>query len=265
MNGYMRMLSPISISAISRDLLDTATINDWNLNNLDEKIVINEMKSTDVMLLRYVLTTLGSSSSSSKKLTSTSTDADADAVFWELDFNKVAKKTAHMLFENKMNDDRIKAISSGGVGSGSGSGNEVICTWNVEDFIAEWGVFTPNVGNGTVNKELLKGITILIDSNSNSNSNGNGNEKDKKLRGSSSLTTRGGGDLYAYAPATNITLLNTIQQRLTQLFLIKKKYLLDEFEPYVHDLVTGKIGAKSIADLLLSNTRLVDKLYYMEK
>ena len=50
-----------------------------------------------------------------------------------------------------------------------------------------------------------------------------------------------------------------------ELFMIKNKYELYELEPYVNDLVTGKIGAKSVAELLLANSRLVDKIYYMEK
>ena len=49
------------------------------------------------------------------------------------------------------------------------------------------------------------------------------------------------------------------------LYSINSRFELAELAPYVADLVTGKVGAKSVAELLLANARLVDKIYYMEE
>ncbi len=228
LDGYMRMLGPDAVSAVSRDLLDTAIVSDWDLTQLDENLCAEAMPETARVLLQHVLSTLGQRSSSSSSSSSSSTGKSNDktnnstaCTTWVLDSDKVARKTAHILFENKFTEmGRHEA-------------------WPVPDFLLEWGARTP--GLGEVRRELLSGIAILI--------------KDDNIKDINKK------EVYKYAPANNIILLNSCQKRLENLFTIKSKYNKDELEPYVADLVGGPGKAKSIDELLLANARLVQGMY----
>jgi hypothetical protein len=56
-----------------------------------------------------------------------------------------------------------------------------------------------------------------------------------------------------------------VQTRLNQLFAVRAKYREEELQPYFLDMITGIGGKpKSIPELLLSHTRLIDE-FYMSK
>lgn len=60
-----------------------------------------------------------------------------------------------------------------------------------------------------------------------------------------------------------MTLLNypILQVRLGQLFAVRPRFLEHELVPYFLDMVGGVGKPKSIAELLLSHTRVVDDFY----
>ena len=221
LRGYMRMLSPTAAAAISRDLLDTAIVGGWDMNNVSENVCMDAMPGIDSVLLRYVLSTLGKLKDSSDGSDSTSTS------IWELESDKVARKTAHMLFSNR------EGLT----------GSNVDDLWPVSDFLLEWGARTPGLAKNS--ESLLAGIAIVIH-------NETAKSADKKAA-------------YRYAPAEKVMLLNTPQERLKKLFSIKSKFELPELEPYLKDLVGGAGMSKSITELLLLHARLVDGKYYMSR
>lgn len=213
LDGFMRMLSPEAVSAVSRDLLDTAMVSDWDLSNLDESDCATAMPDTDRVLLRHVLGALGKFSETTNS--------------WVLDQGKVARKTAHMLFESRQAETNSRGDA-----------------WPVQDFLLEWGARNP--GTGQVRAELLLGIAVLIRDSS---------IKNEERR-----------EVYKYAPAESITLLSSCRDRLDKLFAIKPKFPKDQLEPYLGDLVGGTGQPKSMDELLLANARFVQsENVYMQK
>jgi hypothetical protein len=52
------------------------------------------------------------------------------------------------------------------------------------------------------------------------------------------------------------------QQRLDKVFQVKNGFLLDELEPYFAEFVGSTGQPKTVTELLLSRTRLVDGKYF---
>lgn len=219
LGGYMRMICPVAANEVCRELLDSAIVGSWDLACVREPDVSAAMPGTDPVLLRHVLSTLGTQREDKDK------SAGADATSWVLDLEKVAKKTAHMVFENRE------------------SGGDVNDPWPMQDFVGEWGARTPGLKKNP--EALLTGIAIVIRDESQKNA-------DRKA-------------CFRYMPAEQVKLFSTIQERLKALFAIKSKYELEELVPYVDDLVGGAGQAKSDVELLLAHARLVDAKYYMSK
>jgi hypothetical protein len=219
LGGYMRMICPVAANEVCRELLDSAIVGSWDLACVREPDVSAAMPGTDPVLLRHVLSTLGTQREDKDM------SAGADATSWVLDLEKVAKKTAHMVFENRE------------------SGGDVNDPWPMQDFVGEWGARTPGLKKNP--EALLTGIAIVISDESQKNA-------DRKA-------------CFRYMPAEQVKLFSTIQERLKALFAIKSKYELEELVPYVDDLEGGAGQAKSDVELLLAHARLVDAKYYMSK
>jgi len=219
LGGYMRMICPVAANEVCRELLDSAIVGSWDLACVREPDVAAAMPGTDPVLLRHVLSTLGT------QCEDKSAGADVTATSWVLDLEKVAKKTAHMVFENRE------------------SGGDVNDPWPMQDFVGEWGARTPGLKKNP--EAFLIGIAIVMRDESQKNA-------DRKV-------------CFRYMPAEQVKLFSTIQERLKALFAIKSKYELEELAPYVDDLVGGAGQAKSDVELLLSHARLVDAKYYMSK
>jgi len=215
LGGYLRMISPPAANAVCRDLLDSAIVGSWDLSCLQEPDILAAMPGTDTVLLSHVLSKLGAKNTASS----------SGAAVWTLDAEKVARKTAHMVFENRE------------------SGGNVNDPWPVQDFIGEWGARTPGLKKNP--ESLLAGIAIVI--------------RDEAHRTVEKKTC------FRYMPAEQVKLASTIQERLKSLFAIKPKYELEELVPYVNDLAGGAGQPKSHVELLIAHSRLVDAKYYMSK
>ena len=214
LEGFMRMISPKAANEVCRELLDTAIVSSWDLSRIVLSQCHAAMPSADRVILHHVLNSLG-----------TTDPSDASGETWVLDSDKVAKKTAHMLFEHRE------------------SGGNVYDLWPVQDFLLEWGARTPGLKKNP--EELLNGIAIIVRDEASK-------AADKKAA-------------FRYVPAAQVCLMSLAADRLKYLFTIKSKYELEELKPYLGDLVGGAGQAKSLAELLLANTRLVEGRYYMVK
>lgn len=137
--GKMRLLDENLRRSSTRELLDTIMIQRWDMSKIEENECRKSMPDTDEIYLRHSLYTLGTAVVDGM--------VDSDGKVWSLDKDKVAKATAHILFQNQK------------------GGNSAI--WPADDFVGEWSSRTPDSSSGGAalsgpDRALLAGIAVQV-------------------------------------------------------------------------------------------------------
>jgi sister chromatid cohesion protein DCC1 len=235
--GKMRLLDVNLRRACTRELLDTVMVNKWSMDSVDEKECRSCMVDTDHTYLWHALHSLGthvsgsSSSSSSSSNSNSNSSNSSGAKVWCLDKEKVAKATAHILFQNRSSKDSTTP-------------------WPTDDFLLEWSSRIPDSGSATSSalssmaapdKELLSGIAMVV-----------------AVEGSK------GVEGYRYVPASQVNLLPKAEDRFKHMLAIKPKYTQEELAPYCEGLYGNAGQPRSIAELLLKYAKFVDNVYILK-
>ena len=140
--GKMRLLCDHLRRATTRELLDTIMIHRWDARELDESVCRQYMSDTDNIYLRHALSSLGKPCGDSQ-----TRSEEMACMVWSLDPHKVAKATAHILFQNRPKSDDA---------------------WPASDFMLEWSARCPDMNDGTsstissLDKQLLAGIAVVV-------------------------------------------------------------------------------------------------------
>lgn len=137
--GKMRLLDDNLRRSATRELLDTIMIQRWDMNKIDEGECRKNMPDTDEIYLSHALYSLGKAVGDGM--------GEGDGKVWSLNKDKVAKATAHILFQNQK------------------GGNSAV--WPADDFVGEWSSRTPDSGAGGAalsgpDRALLAGIAVQV-------------------------------------------------------------------------------------------------------
>mmetsp|Transcript_2674 Transcript_2674/g.3654 ORF Transcript_2674/g.3654 Transcript_2674/m.3654 type:complete len:207 (+) Transcript_2674:145-765(+) len=132
MNGYIRLLPQSIYFEHAEALFDVIIENGWRIDCINESLCMNSMsKDCDIVVLRRVLSSLGSSN-------------EKETSIWTLDRDKVLRLLAHVLFYIHVRDS---------------STNQ----WPVEDFLTYWSIKSPISINFESSADfLLRGIALKV-------------------------------------------------------------------------------------------------------
>ena len=216
----MRLLDENLSRSATRELLDTIMIQRWNMNKIEESECRKSMPETDEIYLSHALHSLGVMVDNS--------DQASRGKVWSLDKTKVAKATAHILFQNQKNISNI---------------------WAVDDFLLEWSSRIPDTVVDGEDRDRDRGASSFITA------------PDEDLLAGIAIQVENG---YRYAPASQINLLSKAEERFKHLASIKLKYKQEEIGPYCTGLYASAGQPRSIPELLLKHSKFVDGMYILK-
>lgn len=134
MNGKLRLLARSAILEVISQLFNIMIENNISIDSVDYNIckeIMSADDQSDPVILKYVLTTLGSPSASDENI-------------WSLEKEKVLRTAAHVTFTfaNYSFDNRH---------------------WPCDDFLKEWSLKSPaSFGLEEIDQSLLKGVVVVI-------------------------------------------------------------------------------------------------------
>jgi len=140
LGGFMRILSKVTLRDVTRNLLDEIIENDWKIDNIEQDKCTFAMRETDESLVILTLSRLGEKATNEQNSNSHS---ETRGPVWCLDYDKVAKISAHILFQNHLQENAL-SLKKG---------------WQCQDFMMAWERHTPGAAP---TEEHLEGIAVKI-------------------------------------------------------------------------------------------------------
>jgi len=139
LGGYMRMLSKHALRDVTQSLLNELIEKGWQLDSISEADYVADLSKTEATLAMLALSRLGER----KNKNGTDEGEEPSSFVWSLDHAKVAKASAHILFQSHLQDN-VVSLKKG---------------WPCEDFMMAWERHTPGAAP---TEDLLEGIAVRV-------------------------------------------------------------------------------------------------------